>query len=172
MPNPQGASPERGQELVEVGDIVTSNEACNLAASQELFSQNDDHLTNQALLADKDAVSLPVLSDAACQTETPITQEQSTSTFASMDSSIPSDGDIESSLRTYVDGVLGREDLPVATLWKLHQQLMCSLFKVSEKLRAENSSVCCSLFFLPIPLLWHLLHRSLWCISSFILFLF
>ena len=129
--NPPGATPdERSSEPVSVRDIVqksvATDEPCNMA-SQELFSQGDDRVPNPS---EEHPLSLPVLSDVGCQT---VTQKQSTS------SPLPSDGDIESSLRTYVDGVLGRDDLPVPTLWKLHQQLMCCLFKVSEKLRAENS---------------------------------
>jgi hypothetical protein len=139
-PNPPGATQDLTSEL-HVRDIAqnaVSDEPCNLA-SQELFSQSDDdHVANEPL-ADDPPVSFPVLSDIGCQTVFPDSREHSTSTIALANSSIPSDGDVESSLRSYVDGILGRDDLPVATLWKLHQQLMCSLFKVSEKLRAENS---------------------------------
>ena len=140
-PNPPGVTQDLTSEPVSVRDIAqnaVSDETCNLA-SQELFSQGDDDRVANEPLADDPPVSLPVLSDIGCQTVFPDTRERSTSTLALANSSIPSDSDIESSLRSYVDGILGRDDLPVATLWKLHQQLMCSLFKVSEKLRAENS---------------------------------
>ena len=140
-PNHPGVTQDLTSEPVSVRDIAqnaVSDETCNLA-SQELFSQGDDDRVANEPLADDPPVSLPVLSDIGCQTVFPDTRERSTSTLALANSSIPSDSDVESSLRSYVDGILGRDDLPVATLWKLHQQLMCSLFKVSEKLRAENS---------------------------------
>ena len=141
VPSPPGATPDRVPEPEAVGSIVendATDDASNLA-SQELFSQNDDSVLNNSPLTDKQR-NQPLFKDIGCQTAYSIdTGEQSTSTLTSTNSSIPSDGDIESSLRTYVDGLLGRDDLPVATLWKLHQQLMCSLFKVSEKLHAESS---------------------------------
>ena len=138
-PNPPGVTQDLTSEPVrDITQNAVSDETCNLA-SQELFSQGDDDRVANEPLADDPPVSLPVLSDIGCQTVFPDTRERSTSTLALANSSIPSDSDIESSLRSYVDGILGRDDLPVATLWKLHQQLMCSLFKVSEKLRAENS---------------------------------
>ncbi|CAI7994895.1 hypothetical protein GBAR_LOCUS1568 [Geodia barretti] len=139
-PNPPGVTQDLTSEPVrDITQNAVSDETCNLA-SQELFSQgDDDRVATTNRCADDPPVSLPVLSDIGCQTVFPDTRERSTSTLALANSSIPSDSDIESSLRSYVDGILGRDDLPVATLWKLHQQLMCSLFKVSEKLRAENS---------------------------------
>ena len=75
MPISPGASPEGSQELVEVGQAMKPATWQQVRSS---FHKNDDRITNLALLADKGPVSLPLLSDAAYQTETPITQDQST----------------------------------------------------------------------------------------------
>ena len=130
--NSTGAHPVSAQEkLVTPGDV---NAVLEDPASQELFSQ-----TREVIAVDEPSRSkLPLTVDAECQTEPPNTAEVSTSTTKFfLDSSLVG-GSIGRPLSTYVDTVLASEDVCVDDLWALHQQLMCSLFKISERLRAEN----------------------------------
>ena len=138
--NSPGASSDIPADQLAVGDVV-SNELCdNSAESQDLFSENDEQVVDEPPPppVEESLPPLPQVSDAASQTLPPETKETSTSTVSLSNGPVPLDLDVGRALSTYINGVLGREDLSVDSLWELHQQLMCGLFKVSERLRAES----------------------------------